>query len=371
MNIALEAGENEVDSPESTSGHFWVGKRSLKVDAPARPARLVDVAKLAGVSAMTVSNVLRPPHPDAPPVSTATRERVMEAVQQLGYRPNALARAVRQRRFQHIGYLTRAQGHRLYIMDEVLTGLIEGAGRSGFHVTLVSLPNAPGEGEQHFIPPSLREACVDAMILDNYQGIPLAVRSTLTMARLPLVSMNDDHPVNAVGVDEVAAAKTATHHLIDRGCRKIVFFSRRFPLLEEHHSYKDRRAGYHQAMSEAGLTARELTVEEKAGETEIDELLRSKRRPDAILCYMDDDTLLVYRVARRLGLRVPQDLAYVGFNGGRAAEYAPLPLTTMALPWYQMGLKGCELALSLVNGAAGLQLPSVKLDATLIQGVTT
>ena len=329
-----------------------------------------DVAKLAGVSVMTVSGVFRDPG-DTYPVAPETRVRVLEAAHRLGYRPNGMARAMRSQRMGNIGYVMVKETRYLIVIPEMLAGVFNGLNNHDQHFTFIGVP--PDQGNQApMLPRAVREHSVDALIVDATVGVGPAVRKRLEESRVPIANLNDKQVSNSVWVDDAAAARIGTQYILSKGYRRVAFLSFSLGLHNGHYSYEARRSAYFAVMSEAGLPAREIIIADRPlGFDQLEAVLLSKDRPEALVCYSDADAMLAQRVTTRLGLKVPGDLALLGFNGRRgSADLSPVALTTLAIPWYEMGLEAAEMAFQLGQTGPMATLESQRFEATLVLGAS-
>jgi DNA-binding LacI/PurR family transcriptional regulator len=333
-----------------------------------RSVGLVEVARLAGVSPSTVSGVFRDAS-ETYSVSPATRAKVMEAATRLGYRPNSLARAMRRRRFQQIGFLVRQPERTIRLVPETMAGVFDAATAAGYHLMFIAMdPRFTREG--HVLPQSFQEECIDCLVADGTLTSVRDVAQMLKGARFPVVHMNMNHAFNSVHVDDTAAAREATAYLLAKGHRRVVFFNYQRASHDSHYSFQARRSAYFEVMAEAGLAAREISLPVDADWMQATEAqLQGDRRADALLCYNDEDAIMVQRVTARLGLRVPADIEIVGFNGALATGFSPNPITTMQIPWYDMGRAAAEMALALSLDTTVTELPSRMFKAKLVEGV--
>jgi DNA-binding LacI/PurR family transcriptional regulator len=330
---------------------------------PHRPT-LKEVARLAGVSAMTVSGVLRDPA-DGYPVTPETRARVEAAAAKLGYRPNRVARAMRNRHFHDIGLLVVKPPQYLPMMPPAMAGVFDELNAAHYQLTLIGLP--PGTSADR-LPKSFAERSIDALIVDYSMGVPREIRQLVTSTAFPHVALNHRDEVNAVFIDDYTAAVEATRSLVERQRKRIAFFSFETRLRDQHYSFDERRRGFFTAMSEAGLPAREISVPERPGGHKVAiEMLRGTPRPDALVCYSDADAVFVQRALLRLQLRVPDDVALVSFQGD-AYGYSPVELTMMRIPWYQIGGAAAAMALEAAKAGSNAEIPSREFKAVLSLG---
>lgn len=290
-------------------------------------AKLKDVAALAGVSVRTVSNVVN----NAAAVAPATRERVLRAVDQLQYRPNLAARNLRRGRTGLIG-LAVPELHSPYFAQ--LAGLLVDAAQERGWTVLIDQTAGRAERERHLLEGSAGHA-VDGMIISPWAVAPAEL--TALAGGLPLVVLGERDPAGTcdhVAIDNVAAAREATAHLIALGRRRIAAIG----LQPQLHSgtAQLRLRGYREALSTAGLTphgrlqATVRSLHRPEGRRAMDEMLDGAEPPDAVFCFSDELALGAIHAALARGLRIPDDLAVVGFDDIEDGRYANPPLSTVA-----------------------------------------
>jgi LacI family transcriptional regulator len=311
-----------------------------------------DVAKAAGVSASTVSYVMA----DGPrPVSEATRKRVLAAMKELGYRPNAVARNLRRRQTSTIGLLLPGLVNPYFA--DVAEGVETAAAEAGFTVVLCQ------SGFDH-----KRELrCIEALIDDRIAGlvwVPLGdseesiVRLTqfaIPMVLLDRVPVSMLDPVRAglirlVSTDNVLGGELATRHLLELGHRRIGLISMTTELTHN----RGRLIGHQRALEEAGIPFDESLVVEggygyEHGRSSALRLLDTPDPPTAILANYDVLAIGAIAGIAERGLRVPDDISIVGFDDIEAARFAQPPLTTVAQPKEEMGRRGVEVLAKLIN----------------------
>ncbi|MEU2336681.1 LacI family DNA-binding transcriptional regulator [Streptomyces sp. NPDC006654] len=289
-------------------------------------ATIQDVAKAAGVSAMTVSNVING-HPNVRP---ATRERVLEAMTRLDYRVNVAARNLRKGRTGTIG-LAVPEINRPYY-GRLAASLIAAAGRHGLRVS-IEQTGARRESELAAVSLS-RNRLYDGLIL-----------STVGMDRADLEALEVDHPVVILGerifggpADHVAmpneaASEAATRHLLERGCRRIALVCGR--LGGEVGVSSLRHAGYRRALAAAGLpadpdlvvTVESLTMQEAA--RRMREKVTGGFDFDGVFCVTDTVAMGVLRALADTGVRVPEQVRVVGFDNVDESAYLVPSLSTV------------------------------------------
>jgi LacI family gluconate utilization system Gnt-I transcriptional repressor len=308
--------------------------------------RMSDVARLAGVTAMTVSRALKTPEK----VSPETRKKVEEAVRRSGFVLNYAARSLVSQRSQIIVALFPT------VMNSVFSGTIEGLSRllavRGYQLLL---------GETDF------EIRTEETLLSSFIGWrpagivvtgsdhTVGTRAMLENADVPVVELwgLPKKPFDvSVGFSNVDAAYRMVHSLWEWGYRRIGFMSLDFP----HNSRTiERRTGYRQAIAELGLPC-EPSLEAKvlfgfqAGRDGLKSILAAQPKADAIFCSSDTLAVGALTEAIRMGLRVPDDLAIAGFGDVElAAELVP-SLTTVRLPRAEIGSRTADVLLARIAG---------------------
>ena len=289
--------------------------------------RLQDVALAAGVSPKTVSNVIN----GTARVTDRTRIRVQRAIDSLGYQPNAAARSLRTGRSGVLA-LAFPELPSPYFA-ELAVAVIAAARRHG--CTVLMDDTAGDAAAELRVASGLGVPMIDGVILS-----PLGLDQHELAARerqIPLVLLGEadyglvcDH----VHIDNVAAAREATRHLIDGGHRRIAAIGWQDPAPRA--TAQQRLLGYTQAMAEAGLPVERALLPpvrsyfRPDGAAAMRRLLKLPDLPDAVFCFNDLMALGALRVAHEAGLRVPEDIALVGFDDVEEAEYAIPSLTTVA-----------------------------------------
>ena len=309
-----------------------------------RRPTMADVARLAGVSPTTVSFVFNE-RPDSG-IPEATQQRVREAVEELGYRPNRQASGLRTKRTHTIGFVT----------DEIAVGPFAGRTISG------ALDLAWGRGHLMLIVNTSRntrvlrlaveelldrqvDAIVFAAVGTRSATLPAAVR------HVPTVLVNCFSPrgtLPAVLPDEIAGGQVATQELIDAGHRRIAHITG----LPGSWATRKRLKGYHAALAAAGIAVEDHLV--RAGDYHTDsgyertrELLALQQPPTAIFCGNDRMALGAYFAVNEAGLRIPSDISIVGYDDQEELASALRPgLTTVLLPYYDLGRWAVQQVLS-------------------------
>jgi LacI family transcriptional regulator len=331
-----------------------------KVNGSFHTTTLKDVAQLADVSTKTVSRVVN----NQGEIRTETRERVQAAIEQLGYRPNVLARSLIHQRTNTLGVVT--WGIDYFGPSSTVVGIEQQAHQLGYSLFL-NLMDRPDDGNCEHV--------LDTLIAHRVDGILWAVpevgnnRAWLESSHLeqlpPIVflSMGPRPGLAIVAVDNISGAKQATQHLIDQGRRKIGIITGPLTWWEA----RERYAGWKAVMKQAKLeTSPSLVVEgdwtADAGERGLQKLLNQEPEIDAIFASSDQIALGALSTAHRLGKQIPQDLAIVGFdNIPESACFWP-PLTTVYQQLIDVGRIAVQILHAMIEANRQLKTPN---EATL------
>ena len=310
-----------------------------------RQVTISQVAKEAGVSSQTVSRVIN----NRPEITPETRQRVQDVIQRLGYQPNAIARSLIQRRSHTLGVVT--SGLEYYGPSHILIGVEQGANQAGLSI-LLNLIHQPETQEIGSI--------VNGLISRQVEGIIWAVpeidnnrswfRENLHQLSIPVVFLSTQprESLNVVEIDNRYGAYIATQHLLERGYKKIGLIAG--PLTWW--AASERRRGWQDALSDAGISFDDGWVVQgnwsaESGEQALHDLLEKFPDVQAVFACNDQMALGLMRAARKLGKRIPEDLAVVGFDDiPESAFYYP-PLTTIRQGLYDLGIVAVQIFMKL------------------------
>ncbi|MGE5264292.1 MAG: LacI family DNA-binding transcriptional regulator [Acidobacteriota bacterium] len=303
-----------------------------------------DIAKAAGVSHSTVSRALS----DSPLVADETRGRIQRIARELGYTPNAIARAFVTQRTRTIGVIVTTIADPF--AGEVVRGIEEIAADNNYRIFLGTSHSDP-DREVNLVK-GLREWRVDGVIVAASRVGALYL-PLLKEIGVPLVLINNQHEgpfSHTVGVDNSQGAELATHHLISLGHRVIGYIGGP----ADHASHRDRLMGYQRALADANVPydpslVRSGTGRADSGEQVVQLLARSPV-PTAISCYNDMTAIGALTALKRRGLRVPADISLVGFDDIEFTRYVDPPLTTIRQPKDEMGLLAMRMLMDLLDG---------------------
>lgn len=320
------------------------------------------VAQHAGVSPGTVSNVLNRPER----VAAATRARVEQSIRELGFVRNGSASTLRAGHSSTIGLMVLDLANPFF--TDLARGVEDVASERGYAVILSSSGES-GERERRnirvFAEQRVRGVLVTPVGDDGENADLLRERG------VPVVLL--DHPTAranqcSVAVDDVAGGELAVGHLLSSGARTLAFVTGPSSLRQ----CTDRRKGALRALRTAGLgreAMRELAVpamNARAGQDAARRLLDNGPLPDAIFCANDLLALGVLRVLLQAGLKVPSDVALIGYDDIEFSAAAAVPLSSVRQPTYQLGRIATELLLEECDDAEGHAHQQVMFQPELV-----
>ncbi|WP_442775094.1 LacI family DNA-binding transcriptional regulator [Sphaerotilus montanus] len=300
-----------------------------------------DIANAAGVSVGTVSRALK----NQRGLSDETRRHVRQVAADLGYDLSRL----RSGKAPRLVFLIHRHHSNFAVnpfFAEVMHGVEEGCRQFGVAPTLLSARQGDAVGKL------LKLHEPDALLVAGY--FEDEVLAQLTDLGLPLVLVDGWIPgCAAVNPDNTGGGYQATRHLLDLGRQRLAYIAGSLA----HFSIRERSRGYRRALFEAGVLADpDLEALAPPGLDDAEgaaaamrTLLRRRVRPDAVFAYNDSAALAAMRVCLNAGLRIPEDIAFVGFDDIPAARYGAIPLTTLRVDKQELGRTGVEM---LVGGGA-------------------
>ncbi len=317
----------------------------------ASKATLKQVAAHARVSYQTVSKVLN----KQAQVSKETEKRIHEAVRELGYRPNQIARNMRAKRSHMIGYswAQTSPDQVNHILDQFLTSMVQEAEAAGYH--LLPFPFREGDGLVDAYRELIDTGRVDGFVLSsvNYNDPRIAF---LLEREFPFVAFGRSNPeldFPYVDVDGFDGLCQAMQYLISRGHQRIASIG--WP--ESSRVGNERLRGYFEAMQAAGLKVCSEWIERGEGTFEFGReaashlfALPASDRPTAIVTLNDTQAIGALHAARDHGLEVGRDIAIVGFDDAPMSQYLFPAMTTVRQPIHEAGRKCVEILVALMRG---------------------
>jgi len=333
---------------------------------PKKNPTIYDVAKLSGVSISTISRVLNAPDK----VNSETHKRVMNAIDKLGFVPRAEARARALQNTDRIGVLTPFFTAPSFVQR--LRGVASALSKANYE--LVIYPVDSMDHLQGYISsiPLMRN--IDGLII---MSLSLSDQDALRLSNnyMETVLIEYSHAqLNSILIDDQHGGRLAAEHLINKGHKTFAFLGdieppERFAI----HPVKSRLIGFSQTLQEAGLSLpktyiRSVPYTQKESRQAVQELLSLPKPPTAIFAASDIQALSVMKVARQLNIKIPNDLAIVGFDDIDVAEH--VDLTTICQHLDESGRLAAEILLSHI-GESNRPLRHINLPLKLVERMTT
>ncbi|MVP01802.1 LacI family DNA-binding transcriptional regulator [Paenibacillus lutrae] len=314
-----------------------------------------DVAKMAGVSEATVSRVFN----GVGPMKENTRQKVLAAAKELNYHPNAVARSFALGKSGHIGvilpYVPKVHLFSTYYFSEILSGIGEGVRRQGCDMLVMF--RSPDERTDYTEP--YRSRKVDGCIFLGALDVPAQREGfrELHGQNMPFVLINqhyDNEPYSVVDADHEAGCYEAVKHLIDGGFRRIAFLNGS----PEYSNSSDRLRGYLGALAEAGIDVRQELIldgnySRTSGYAAAQKIAALGSEVDAVFSSNDRMAVGLMQGLKELGIAPGRDLAIVGYDDSEAAKLSDPPLTSVYVPFFEMGLRAAEGLLKQIEGSSG------------------
>ena len=340
LSVDNQAGEQYTGN--DTGNDTGVGRTLKRVT-------LRHIAEETGFSINTVSRALT----DKADVSHATRSTILETAMRMGYRPNRLAQGLRSNRTHTLGAIIADLENPYF--GGLVKRLDEAARRHEYRI-IVQDTNEDYEREME---------AVDAMLAEHVDGVaitPVQLRKLsivkLKKSKLPFVVLgrhfaDQDLELDYVAPDDVQGGRLATEHLIGKGHTEIALVGGPLNIS----SAADRLQGYKQVMDQHDLPIRKALISARSVTTEDGyevgkALLNRKRLPSAIIAFSDFVSLGVMRAVHEKRLRIPQDIAIVGYDDVIFASCLSVPLTTVRIPRKEMARIAVDILRDKINGKA-------------------
>ncbi|TXK75137.1 LacI family DNA-binding transcriptional regulator [Paenibacillus sp. N3.4] len=327
-----------------------------------------EVAELAGVSEATVSRVFN----GLGPMKLATKERVLEAAKQLDYHPNAIAQSFARRRSGNLGvvlpYMPKVHLFSAFYFSEILSGIGEQVREQGYDMLLSLL--TPDESLDYTR--LYRSQKVDGCVILGSRNTPQQRQSLeqLQQQGLPFCLVNQHFEglsFHEVDADHVEGSYQAVRHLQDEGYRKIAFMNGS----TDYSNSSDRLRGYTQAMNDAGLViSPELLLQgnysRKSGYEAAAKLWEYRDQVDAVFAANDRMAIGLMQGLREKGWIAGRDFAVVGCDDSDAAKLSDPPLSSINVPFYEMGKEAARSVLTGVLGARSDNPKQIQLSTQLM-----
>lgn len=333
------------------------------------------IADRVGVSYETVSRVLNRGAVSTRADAVRRARQIQKVAGELGYRPNAAARAIAKGRFGAVALLLSAHAGRSTLPGELLDGILDALRACGLHLNIAKLPDEE-LSDSTVVPKILTTWTSDGLLINYTDHIPAEMVELVKHHRMPAVWINTKRRSNCVYADDLGAGRMATEHLLGLGHRRIAFadYSRAAAaMIDAHYSAVDRAAGYVQAMTAAGLSPRIIRQDQNVSQTAREwfsiEWLKSPDRPTAVVCQSEGTLIPIYAASRALNVAVPSDVSLVNI-GSQTLPPIGIRVSTYRIHHDKMGSAAVRMVLESIAQPGQTQAP-VCIPCSFLVGEST
>jgi LacI family transcriptional regulator len=325
---------------------------------------IYDLAEMLKISAATVSRGLQ----DHPAISKKTKKKIFDLAEQVGYQSNHFARNLRSKQTRTIGLIVPRLDS--YFMSTIIAGIEDAAGAQDYKL-IISQSSEKMQKEASSAK-ALLESRVDGLMVSLANDTDdLTHFDAFLQKKKPLIFFDrvmELQGCTQVLIDNRKAAYEATKHLIEQGCTRIVHITA--PL--KRNVYVDRLEGYKQALAEVGIPFREDYVlvgklQQADGREAAARISKMNPLPDGVFAANDNCAAGCVVALKQLGLKVPEDIAVVGFNNDPVCTVVEPNLSTINYPGYDMGQIAARSLVEQLSGMANIEITnSILLRADLV-----
>jgi len=330
---------------------------------PEKEITIYDLARDLNISVDTISRALK----DDPVVSKKTKKKIHDLAEAMGYRSNHFARNLRNKKTHMIGVIIPKVNS--YFMSTVIAGIEKVTNDAGYNL-IISQSSESVEKEIESVRTMFNNRVDGLLVSLAYDTEDISHFDLFTRKHIPFLFFDrvaEDNRWTNVLIDNRKAGYEATTHLIRQGCKRIVHIT----APSHRNVYQDRLAGYKQALSEQHIPFREEYVilnslTQEAG-AEAAEIIRGmKHLPDGVFVANDNCAVGCLLALKRGGLRIPEDIAFVGVNNDPVSTVVEPNLTTINYPGYEMGVVAARNLVQHLAGQSSVESTTILLKAELI-----
>jgi LacI family transcriptional regulator len=324
---------------------------------------IYDIARALDISPATVSRGLK----DHPGIRKDTKKRILDAALKMGYQHNTFARNLRVRKTNTIGVIIPRLNS--YFMSTVIAGMEKVANDRGYNLIISQ--------SQESVKKEI--ASVNTMFNSRVDGILVSLAfdtenidhfNAMLKKEIPIIFFDriaEHTKCTSIIIDNTRAGYDATLHLLDQGCQRIVYVGGSL----SRNVYADRLKGYKLALAEKGVNYDSSltiinTLSEQAGSDSAQYIMKMNPRPDGIFAANDTAAVACIRDLRQAGIRVPEDIAVVGFNNDPISRVIEPNLTTIHYPGQEMGEIAATTLINSINSMPSANLNTLVLRHNLI-----
>ncbi len=324
---------------------------------------IYDIAKHLNISASTVSRGLN----ENPNVNIETRKKIIAVAKEMGYRQNTVASNLRRKKTKTIGVVLPRFNS--YFMSTVIAGMEKVANQAGYNL-IISQSQESYKKEAVNIN-TMYNSRVDGLLVSlAYDTESLDHFKLFLKRNIPIIFFDRVYECpncTSIVIDNLKAGYEATKHLIEQGCKKIVYLGGNL----KRNVYKDRFEGYKKAMNEYGMQIDEELVmismlNEQAGIDTAEKILQMKNRPDGIFATNDTTAVAVMYELKHAGVKIPEEIAVVGFNNIPISRIIDPNLSTINYPGEEMGEIAALTLINKLDNDQNDNLSSIVLNHELI-----
>ncbi|NCI45737.1 LacI family DNA-binding transcriptional regulator [Sediminibacterium soli] len=321
-----------------------------------REITIYDIARELAISPATVSRALN----NHPAVKKATRKKIQDLARQLGYRSNTFASNLRKKNTHTIGVIVPRLSS--YFMSTVIAGMEQVARAEGYNL-IISQSSESMIKEADNVD-TMFNSRVDGLLVSlSYETDTLAHFEPFFKKGIPLIffdRIREHKQCMGIVIDNQKAAYDATKHLLDNGYRRIMHIGGN-PIS---HVYAERVKGYKKALGDYKIPVDPKLVltrnmSEQAGVDAAEHILKMKPRPDAVFSANDACAIYCMLTLKKAGLRIPEDIAFAGFNNDPMSKVVEPGLTTIDYPGYAMGEAAATQLINQLTGISVMQATNI------------
>ncbi|MCW3110924.1 MAG: transcriptional regulator, LacI family [Segetibacter sp.] len=325
---------------------------------PEKEVTIYDLATKLNISPTTVSRGLK----DHPAINKATKKKILDLANEIGYRSNHFARNLRQQKTNTIGVIVPRLNSNF--TSTVIAGMENIVNKAGY--TLIISQSLELFKKEIANAKTMFNNRVDGLLVSlSYDSENIAHFDDFFNKNIPIIFFDrvaENEDCTVILIDNKKAAYQATTHLIEQGCKRIVHIT----APQNRNVYRERLEGYKQALADNEIAFKEeyvivsnLSLESGADAAEI--IKKMKPLPDAVFAANDITAIGCMQAIKKAGIHIPEDIAFVGFNNDPVSNVVEPNLTTVNYPAYEMG---CIAAQNLINHLTGIS--NIKTTNTII-----
>jgi LacI family transcriptional regulator len=321
-----------------------------------REITIYDIARELGISPATVSRGLK----DDASVKKATRKKIQELAARLGYRSNTFASNLRKKHSQTIGVIVPRLSS--YFMSTVIAGMEQVANTEGYNLIISQSSESLAREIENVT--TMFNSRVDGLLVSlSFETENIDHFEPFFNKGIPLIFFDRIHEHEhcmGIMIDNYKSAYEATKHLLDQGCRRIMHISGN-PIS---HVYSERLKGYKKALADHKVAIDSKLIltrnmSEEAGIEAAEHILKMKQRPDAVFSANDACAIYCMLTLKKAGIRIPEDIAFIGFNNDPMSRVVDPNLTTVNYPGYAMGQAAATQLINHLNGISSIQSTNI------------